>query len=138
MYSYRSLDGILIKVGENAKENDALTQSSFPNEWWIHVDGEAGSHIIVCCEDTTLPRETKRDAATLAVYHSKMVKSRIARVNIVRVNQVFKCNRIKNHGQVYLDGQVNQLTVFTNKEKPRLERLRANRNKNGKHMEIGT
>lgn len=131
MYSYRSLDGILIKVGENAKENDALTQSSFPNEWWIHVDGEAGSHIIVCCEDTILPRETKRDAATLAVYHSKMVKSRIARVNIVRVNQVLKCDRIKNHGQVYLDGQVNQLTVFSNKEKPRLERLRANRNKNG-------
>ena len=131
MYSYRSLDGILIKVGENAKENDALTQSSFPNEWWIHVDGEAGSHVIVCCEDTCLPRETKRDAAMLAVFHSKMAKSRVARVNIVRVNQVLKCDRIKNHGQVYLDGHVNQLTVFPNKENPRLERLRANRNKNG-------
>ena len=133
MYSYRSLDDILIKVGENAKENDALTQSSFPNEWWIHVDGGAGSHVIVCCEDNILPRETKRDAAMLAVFHSKMTKSRVARVNIVRVNQVLKCDRIKNHGQVYLDGQVNQLTVFPNKEKPRLERLRANRNKNGQN-----
>ena len=125
MRTYTSLDGISIKVGENAKENDALTQSSFPNEWWIHVDGEAGSHVVVCCEDNVLPRETKRDAATLAVYHSKLAKSRVARVNIVRVNQVLKCERIKNHGQVYLDGQVNQLTVFPNKELERLKRLRS-------------
>jgi predicted ribosome quality control (RQC) complex YloA/Tae2 family protein len=125
MRSYTSLDGITIKVGENAKENDALTQSSFPNEWWIHVDGEAGSHVVVCCEDTILPRETKRDAVALAVYHSKLAKSRVARVNIVRVNQVLKCDRIKNHGQVYLDGPVTQLTVFPNKELERLKRLRS-------------
>ena len=131
MYSYRSLDGILIKVGENAKENDALTQSSFPNEWWIHVDGEAGSHVIVCCEDTCLPRETKRDAAMLAIHHSKNSKMKSSRVNLVRVEQVWKDPRIKNHGQVYLTGEVTQLTMFMNKEKPRLERLRANRNKNG-------
>ena len=138
MYSYRSLDGILIKVGENAKDNDALTQSSFPNEWWVHVDGGSGSHVIICYEGVLTPRETTRDAAVLAVHHSKMMKSRMVRVNIVRMNQVLKCDRIKNHGQVYLDGRVNQLTVFPNKEKSRLERLRANRNKNGKHMEIGT
>lgn len=131
MYSYRSLDGILIKVGENAKENDALTESSYPNEWWLHADGGAGSHVIVCCEDTCLPRETKRDAAVLAIYHSKNSKMNSSRVNLVRVGQVWKDPRIKNHGQVYLTGEVTQLTMFMNKEKPRLERLRANRNKNG-------
>jgi predicted ribosome quality control (RQC) complex YloA/Tae2 family protein len=131
MYSYRSLDGILIKVGENAKENDALTESSYPNEWWLHADGGAGSHVIVCCEDTCLPRETKRDAAMLAIHHSKNSKMKSSRVNLVRVGQVWKDPRIKNHGQVYLTGEVTQLTMFMNKEKPRLERLRANRNKNG-------
>ena len=131
MYSYRSLDGILIKVGENAKENDALTESSYPNEWWLHADGGAGSHVIVCCEDTCLPRETKRDAAMLAIHHSKNSKMKSSRVNLVRVGQVWKDPRIKNHGQVYLTGEVTQLTMFMNKEKHRLERLRANRNKNG-------
>lgn len=125
MRTFKSIDGITIKVGEDAKDNDALTQSSFPNEWWIHVDGGAGSHVVVCCEDDVLPRETKKDAATLAVYYSKSAKYRMARVNIVRVDQVMKDDRIKNHGQVYLEGPVNQLTIFPNKEMERLKRLRS-------------
>ena len=123
MRTYTSVDGITIKVGEDAKENDILTQSSFPSEWWMHVDGGAGSHVVICCEDNVLPRETKRDAATLAVYYSKSAKTRVARVNVVRVDQVFKHEKIKNHGQVYLEGPVDQLTILPNKEGERLKRL---------------
>ena len=123
MKTYKSLDGILIKVGENAKENDDLTFSSYPNEWWMHTDGGAGSHVIICHEENTIPKETKRDAALLAAHHSKASNTKMVRVNLVRVNQVIKDERIKNHGQVYLDGEVMQLTVFMNKEKERLERL---------------
>jgi predicted ribosome quality control (RQC) complex YloA/Tae2 family protein len=61
MKSYTSFDGITIKVGENAKDNDALTQSSFPNEWWLHTDGGAGSHVVVCYEEDVLPKETKSE-----------------------------------------------------------------------------
>jgi len=124
MKTYKSLDGIVIKVGENAKENDELTLSSYPKEWWMHTDGGPGSHVIICHEEDTIPSETKRDAAVLAVYHSKEAKSKIVRVNLVRVEQVIKDERIKNHGMVYLDGKVMQFTVFMNKEKDRLDRLR--------------
>ena len=123
MKTYTSLDGIVIKVGENAKENDDLTLSSYPMEWWLHVDGGPGSHVIVCFEEDSLPRETKRDAALLAIHHGKSTCEKSSRVNLVRVNQVIKNERIKNHGQVYLDGPVMQMTVFKNKEKQRLERL---------------
>jgi predicted ribosome quality control (RQC) complex YloA/Tae2 family protein len=123
MKTFKSLDGILIKVGENAKENDDLTFSSYPNEWWMHVDGGAGSHVIICHEENTIPKETKRDAALLAVRYSKASNMKSVRVNLVRVDQVVKDERIKNHGQVYLDGEVMQLTIFMNKEKERLERL---------------
>jgi predicted ribosome quality control (RQC) complex YloA/Tae2 family protein len=123
MRTYTSVDGITIKVGEDAKENDILTQSSFPNEWWMHVDGGAGSHVVICCEDNVLPRETKRDAATLAVYYSKSAKTRMVRVNVVRVDQVLKHEKIKNHGQVYLEGSIDQLTILPNKEGERLKRL---------------
>lgn len=44
-------------------------------------------------------------------------------VNLVRIYQVIKPERLKQHGLVYLDGRVDMLTVFKNKEKPRLERL---------------
>lgn len=123
MKTYTSYDGIAIKVGENARENDELTMSSYPKEWWLHVDGGAGAHVVVCCEQNTIPKETKRDAAVLAVHHSKLGNVKMVKVNLVRVDQVMKCDRIKNHGQVYIDGEVMQLTIFPNKEKSRLERL---------------
>jgi len=128
MKTYISRDGIQIKVGENAKENDSLTLSSYPREWWMHVDGGPGSHVIICHEENTIPKETKRDAALLAIHHSKSSSAKVVRVNLVRVDQVIKDERIKNHGQVYLDGEVMQLTVFMNKEKERLDRLLKNRN----------
>ena len=123
MKTYTSLDGIQIKVGENAKENDSLTLSSYPREWWMHVDGGSGSHVIICHEENTIPKETKRDAALLAIHHSKSSSAKVVRVNLVRVDQVIKDERIKNHGQVYLDGEVMQLVVFPNKERARLDRL---------------
>jgi predicted ribosome quality control (RQC) complex YloA/Tae2 family protein len=123
MKTYISRDGIQIKVGENAKENDSLTLSSYPREWWMHVDGGPGSHVIICHEENTIPKETKRDAALLAIHHSKSSSAKVVRVNLVRVDQVIKDERIKNHGQVYLDGEVMQLVVFPNKERARLDRL---------------
>jgi len=130
MKTYTSFDGIKIKVGENAKENDDLTLSSYPNEWWMHVDGGPGSHVIICHEENTIPKETRRDAAFLAAHYSKASNSKMVRVNLVRVEQVIKDERIKNHGQVYLNGEVMQLTVFMNKEKERLDRLLKNRHNN--------
>jgi len=130
MKTYTSFDGIKIKVGENAKENDDLTLSSYPNEWWMHVDGGPGSHVIICHEENTIPKETRRDAAFLAAHYSKASNSKMVRVNLVRVEQVIKDERIKNHGQVYLDGEVMQLTIFMNKEKERLDRLLKNRGNN--------
>jgi predicted ribosome quality control (RQC) complex YloA/Tae2 family protein len=121
MKTYISYDGIQIKVGENAKENDDLTLSSYPREWWMHIDGGPGAHVVICHEENTIPKETKRDAALLAVHHSKSTK--MTRVNLVRVDQVIKDDRIKNHGQVYLGGEVIQLTIFPNKERVRLDRL---------------
>lgn len=123
MKTYTSFDGIQIKVGENAKENDGLTLSSYPNEWWMHIDGVAGAHVVICHEDDTIPKETKRDAAILAIHYSKPINTKAVRVNLVRVNQVIKNERIKNHGQVCLVGEIMQLTAFPNKEKERLNRL---------------
>ena len=123
MKTYISRDGIQIKVGENAKENDSLTLSSYPREWWMHVDGGPGSHVIICHEENTIPKETKRDAALLAIHHSKSSSAKMVRVNLVRVDQVIKDDRIKNHGQVYLGGEVMQLVVFPNKERARLDRF---------------
>ena len=125
MRTYTSLDGITIKVGENAKDNDALTESSYPKEWWLHVADLPGSHVVICHEGDIIPRETKRDAAILAVKHSKANGMSMVPVDLVRVEDVVSA---KNHGQVHLTKSAMILTVFPNKEMPRLERLLKTRN----------
>jgi predicted ribosome quality control (RQC) complex YloA/Tae2 family protein len=120
MWTYTSIDGINIKVGENAKDNDKLTASSYPNEWWMHVCDAPGSHVVICHEDDIIPKETRRDAAVLAVKHSKAHDMSMVPVDLVRVEDVISA---KNHGQVHLTKSAMILTVFPNKEKPRIERL---------------
>ena len=122
MLEYTSHDGIKIQVGQNAKENDQLTMTSDPKHWWMHVSGCPGAHVVVCHEGDQLPKETKRDAAVLAVYHSKVPNTKMSPVDLARVDQISKYQK-SNHGLVSLEGEVMQLTIFMNKEKLRLDRL---------------
>jgi predicted ribosome quality control (RQC) complex YloA/Tae2 family protein len=122
MLEYTSLDGIKIQVGQNAKENDQLTMTSDPKHWWMHVSGCPGAHVVVCHEGDVVPKETKRDAAVLAVYHSKTPNTKMSPVDLARVDQISKYQK-SNHGLVTLEGEVMQLTIFMNKEKLRLDRL---------------
>jgi|TARA_R110000823_G_scaffold254168_2_gene376530 predicted ribosome quality control (RQC) complex YloA/Tae2 family protein len=123
MLEYTSLDGIKIQVGQDAKENDQLTMTSDPKHWWLHVSGCPGAHVVVCHSGDQLPKETKRDAAVLAVYHSKTPNTKMSPVDLARVDQISKYQK-SNHGLVTLEGEVMQLTVFMNKEKQRLDRLK--------------
>jgi predicted ribosome quality control (RQC) complex YloA/Tae2 family protein len=120
MKTFVSHDDIKIFVGENAKDNDTLTESSYGKEWWMHVSGHPGSHVVIAHESDVIPKETKTDAAALAVHYSKARGEQKVKVDLCRVEDVANG---KATGQVYLDGPVVQLTVFPNKQKNRLERL---------------
>tara|TARA_R110002050_G_scaffold12641_6_gene41414 strand:- start:2258 stop:2656 length:399 start_codon:yes stop_codon:yes gene_type:complete len=122
MKNYESLDSITIRVGDSSKENDKLSTESNPKYWWLHVSGCPGSHVVICHEGEVVPKETKRDAAVLAVHHSKAPPQKMTKVDFVRVDQIYKYVNTQ-HGQVLVEGDVTKLTVFMNKEKPRLERL---------------
>jgi len=122
MLDYVSQTGIVIKVGQNAKENDTLSLSADASHWWFHATDVAGAHVIACAP--VLDRETKRDAAVLAAYHSKAPRTvKMTPVDTCQVEGVTKDSGA-NHGQV-LARDVQVLTVFMNKatEKARLGRL---------------
>ena len=120
MLQYTASGNIPIRVGQTAKENDHLTTTSDPKHWWMHASGYPGAHVVVCYEGEELPKDVKRDAAVLAVHHSKTPDSKISCVDLVRVENV---SSLKQHGQVTLKGKVDQLTMFMRKEKGRLESL---------------
>ncbi len=69
-----SPDGMIVLVGRTARDNDVLSlKLAAPRDFWFHVAGESGSHVVVRNPDKidTLPRDTKRFAASLAAGYSK-------------------------------------------------------------------
>ena len=118
MYEYISLDGIPLRVGKNAKDNTTIPRE--PKEWWVHVADSPGSHVIIGCESDHISKDTKTDAAVLAIHHSKAPSKKKTVVHLVRAEQVIPH---KHTGQVVLEGTVIHLTIFMNKENSRLDRL---------------
>ena len=120
MLEYTASGNIPVRVGQTAKENDQLTNTSDPGYWWMHTSGYPGAHVVVCYEGEELPKDVKKDAAVLAIHHSKTPESKMSWVELVRVESV---SSLKQHGRVTLTGEVVQLTIFMRKENERLERI---------------
>ena len=120
MLEYTSLDGTVIRVGENAKENDNLTLMSAPKYWWMHVSGFSGAHVVVCNEANPLPKETRKDAMVLAIHHSNSPDVKMSCVDMVRVEQTIW---MRQAGKFKLQGEILELTIFMRREKERLNRL---------------
>jgi predicted ribosome quality control (RQC) complex YloA/Tae2 family protein len=70
--SLTSADGINILIGRNSRQNDLVTfRLARGDDWWFHVRGVPGSHVIVRSEKDTLPPATIQRAAELAAYFSQ-------------------------------------------------------------------
>jgi predicted ribosome quality control (RQC) complex YloA/Tae2 family protein len=93
---YRAYDvlGFEVLVGKGDAENDAVTfDVADPHDFWLHVAGPAGSHVVVRNPDTLseLPRPVLEAAASLAAWHSKARGSRgKVEVHFCRVSDVSK------------------------------------------------
>ena len=70
---FLSGDGIEIEVGKNALQNERLTMGAKGDELWLHAQKMPGSHVIV--HSTDVPETTLMEAAMLAAYYSKGVRS---------------------------------------------------------------
>ncbi len=117
--SYRSMDGLEIRVGRSSRDNDELTfKHCLGNEWWLHAQDHAGSHVVVKTTDE-LPEQTLLDAATLAVQYSKAQSGGKQGVSYTRRKNVSKFKGA-NPGQVQLKSHKTILVRF---EEERLERL---------------
>jgi predicted ribosome quality control (RQC) complex YloA/Tae2 family protein len=99
------VDGFEVLVGKGDADNDALTfDVAEPRDFWMHVAGPAGIHVVVRNPDglDALPRSVLVRAAELAAWHSKArgAKGKVE-VHVCRVADVSK-PRGFDRGQVLL------------------------------------
>lgn len=116
--TFLSADGTKILVGKSAKDNDELTfRHAKGNDYWLHVSGAAGSHVIV--KHASPNHETLLDAALLAMHYSKLAKSGSAEVHVTQVKYVRK-QKGAPAGKVEIRGEKCMVAKASEK---RLERL---------------
>ena len=78
---FLSSDGIEIEVGKNALQNERLTMGAKGDETWLHAQKMPGSHVIVHTTDA-VPEKTLEEAAMLAAYYSKGVRSSLVPIDV--------------------------------------------------------
>ncbi len=90
--AYTLLGGWQVLVGRTDADNDDLSfRVARPHDWWFHVRGMPGSHVILQGPPGADPdRQTLTRAAAIAAYHSTARHAGIVAVSGTRVRDVSK------------------------------------------------
>ena len=71
-WEYELPGGFKVYAGKSQDDNDKLSlRFAQPNDYWFHVKGMSGSHVILRVEGIEPDRDTLHQAAAVAAYHSK-------------------------------------------------------------------
>lgn len=92
VYKYKLPGGWTVLVGKTDADNDRLSlKIAKPNDWWFHVRGMPGSHVILLAKPGKEPdRDILKRAAAIAAYHSKARTGGIVVVSCTRARYVTK------------------------------------------------
>ncbi len=79
-------------AGKSDEDNDHLSlKAAKPDDWWFHVRGMPGSHVILRAKPGAAPdRKTLKDAAAIAAYHSKAKNAGVVSVACTKARFVTK------------------------------------------------
>ena len=88
-------NGWTARVGKSDADNDQLTfKNSFPQDYWLHVKGCPGSHVVLHHDSAhEAPKEILEAAARLAIQHSKAKNAPKAAVTLARIADLQKPRR---------------------------------------------
>ncbi|MGE0172873.1 MAG: NFACT RNA binding domain-containing protein [Oligoflexales bacterium] len=81
-----AFDGTPLYVGKDAHNNDALTKGAKANDYWFHVVGIPGSHVVATMKRKSGKPSEKmlREGAILALHYSKMREDRAGEVYVTQ------------------------------------------------------
>ena len=93
LIEYTLPGGWQVLVGRSDRDNDYLSlELARPNDWWFHVRRLPGSHVVLRVpEGGEQPdRETVKQAAAIAAFHSKAREAGTVTVSCTRARHVSK------------------------------------------------
>ncbi|MFZ3045861.1 MAG: NFACT RNA binding domain-containing protein [Desulfatirhabdiaceae bacterium] len=72
-YRYTLPGDWTVLAGKTDEDNDTLSlKIAGPKDWWFHVRGMPGSHVILVSKPDEMPnKDTIKQAAAIAAFHSK-------------------------------------------------------------------
>lgn len=92
VHRYELPGGWIVLAGRTDADNDRLSiKVARPDDWWFHVRGMPGSHVILRAREGEEPdRETLKRAAAIAAYHSKARSGGVVAVSCTQARYVTK------------------------------------------------
>jgi predicted ribosome quality control (RQC) complex YloA/Tae2 family protein len=92
VYTYTLPGGWTVLAGRTEADNDILSlKTARPEDWWFHVRGMPGSHVILQSRPGEEPdKATLKAAAAIAAWHSKARAGGTAAVACTRARYVSK------------------------------------------------
>jgi predicted ribosome quality control (RQC) complex YloA/Tae2 family protein len=102
-FEYELDGGYKVLAGKTDVENDFLSiKFAAPNDYWFHVRGMPGSHVILRIEEKEEPaKDIIKQAAAVAAYHSKARSGGVVPVSCTRAKHVTKA-RGEKPGTVHI------------------------------------
>jgi predicted ribosome quality control (RQC) complex YloA/Tae2 family protein len=91
-FEYALPGGWTVQAGRTDADNERLSlKVARPDDWWFHVRGMPGSHVILQGPPGAEPdRETLKAAAAVAAYHSKARNAGEVSVSCTQARHVTK------------------------------------------------
>ena len=92
IYEYELPGGWKVLAGKSDADNDFLSlKVAKPNDYWFHVRGMPGSHVVLKAKPSEDPDpETLKRAAAIAAFHSKARNAGIVAVSCTRARYITK------------------------------------------------
>jgi predicted ribosome quality control (RQC) complex YloA/Tae2 family protein len=92
VYTYELPGDWVVLAGKTEVDNDRLSlKEAEPNDYWFHVRGMPGSHVVLRTPADREPdSETLKAAAAIAAYHSKARNGGVVAVSCTQAKYVSK------------------------------------------------
>ncbi len=104
----QTFENNIIKIGENANENDEIISQAKQTDIWFHLDKFPSCHVIISCDKKNpVNNQMLKYCATLCKEHTKYKNHNKLKVKYTEIKNV---KRTKTPGRVTLKGKCKSIT----------------------------